>query len=84
MHESLGVMLDKGGTSGIGLNLKNLPTTIQSVIIFFSIYDEGNRLENNFSVLPSPEVIVLADEKVFCKFLIKFGEVKIFKAIEIY
>lgn len=84
-HESLGVSLDsKENIPGIGLNLKKLPDEIQSVVIYFSIYDEGNRFENNFSNLSSPEVVVFADEKIFFEFPVQLGREKIFKALEVY
>ena len=84
-HESLGVSLDsKKNTTGIRLNLKVIPVEIQSVVIFFSIYDEGNRSENNFCNLSSPEVVVLANENIFCEFPLQLTEEKIFKALEIY
>lgn len=84
-HESLGVSLDsKENMPGIGLNLKKLPDEIQSVVIYFSIYDEGNRSENNFSNLSSPEVVVFANEKKFFEFPVQLGREKIFKALEFY
>lgn len=84
-HESLSVSLfSKENMPGIDLNLKNIPAAIQTVVIYFSIYDEGNRLENNFSKLPSPEVVVFADENIFKAFPLQLGSEKIFKALEIY
>lgn len=84
-HESFGVSLySREKLPGISLSLKDLPAEIQSVVIFFSIYDEGNRFENNFSNLTSPEVVVSADENVFCEFPVQLGRGKIFKALEIY
>lgn len=84
-HESLGVSLDsKKNMPAISLNLKSLPDKIQAVVVCFSIYDEGNRFENNFSNVASPEVVVFANEKIFYEFPVQLGREKIFKALEIY
>ena len=69
VHESLSVSLtSKERMSGVALNLKKIPDAIQTVVVYFSIYDEGNRVENNFSRLSSPEVVVLAGENVLYEF----------------
>ena len=84
-HDSLSVSLDsKGDTSAIDLSLRSLPAEIQAVVVFFSIYDEGNRFDNNFSKLSSPKVVVCASETLVYEFPLNLGRVKIFKALEIY
>lgn len=84
-HDSLGVSLDsKGDTSAINLSLQNLPSEIQAVVVCFSIYDEGNRSDNNFSKLFSPKVVVYTNETLVYEFPLKLGRVKIFKALEMY
>ena len=81
-HDSLGVSLDSNGnTSGISLSLKDLPNEIQSVVICFSIYDEGNR-SDDFSSLTSPKVIICAD--ISYEFPLNLGREKIFTALEFY
>lgn len=84
-HDSLGVSLNsKGDTSAINLSLRNLPAEVQAVVVCFSIYDEGNRFDNNFSKLSSPKVVVCASETLSYEFPLNLGRVKIFKALEIY
>lgn len=84
-HDSLGVSLDsKGDTSAINLSLQNLPSEVQAVVVCFSIYDEGNRSDNNFSKLFSPKVVVYTNETLVYEFPLKLGRVKIFKALEMY
>ena len=84
-HDSLSVSLDsKGDTSAINLSLRSLPDEVQAVVVCFSIYDEGNRFDNNFSKLSSPKVVVWANEALAYEFPLNLGRVKIFKALEIY
>lgn len=84
-HDSLGVSLDsKGDTSAINLSLQSLPAEVQSVVVCFSIYDEGNHSDNNFSKLFSPKVVVCTNDTIVYEYPLKLGRVKIFKALEIY
>ena len=84
-HESFGVYLEsKNGVCGVGLDLGSVPQNIQDIAIYFAIYDEGNRAENNFSKIISPEVTIYNDENVFYKFFPNLNQEKIFKALDFY
>ena len=84
-HESFGVYLEsKNGVNGVVLDLKRVPQNIQDIAIYFAIYDEGNRSENNFSKIISPEVTIYSDGNVFYKFFPNLKQEKILKALDFY
>lgn len=84
-HESLGVCLEmKNSMSGIDLNLNDLPQEIKAVVVCFAIYDEDNRLSNNFSKVSSPEIIVYANGKACYEFPLELRREKVFTALEFY
>ncbi|MBQ7704569.1 MAG: TerD family protein, partial [Selenomonadaceae bacterium] len=84
-HESLSLSLNsKDAVAGIDLSLKDIPQDIQAVVIYFAIYDTGNRAENNFSKFVAPEIIIRADEKILAQIPLNLGQEKIFQALEIY
>ena len=83
-HESFGVYLEPAGDlAGVGLSLQELPFEIQAVSIFFAVYDEGNRPENNFSKLNSGRILIREHENIFHEFPAGACSEKIFNALEI-
>ena len=74
---------DRAGMQGVSLCLDNIPDQIESIVVSFAIYEEGNQTAKYFSAVRNPGAKIFIDDEVF-DFPLVLGLERVVNILEVY
>lgn len=74
---------DRSGMQGVSLCLANIPGQVESIVVSFAIYEDGNQTAKYFSAVRNPVAKIFLDDEEY-EFPLVLGLERVVNILEVY